>query len=303
MSAKHGSEVLLKPVFEGKTILITGGAGSIGSALARSLAKYKPTSIRVFDNNEHALSKMKRNTKDPCFRFLLGDVKDMDRLEMAVADAQIVFHLAAVKDISISEYNPIETIKTNILGTINLIECAMRHPPMIFTFISSDKAANAQTLYGATKMLGERLTLWAHLASYPKTVYNVVRFGNVMESKGNVFEIWKEQGERGDPLTVTDPEMKRYMFHVEEAVKAIETAAQEAPSGTILVPKMPEVQIKDLISGIISGINDTITIHELLHNRVKITGPRKDEKMREELMTEDEKKKAEDYGGWWIIKP
>ena len=270
-----------------KTILITGGAGSVGSALVKKILEYPVKSVRVIDIDEHALFTLKRQTNDIRLRTLLGNILDKERIEMAGKDVDIIIHAAAVKNIEISEYNPIETIDININGTVNLIKMAMKNKPKIFLNISTDKAANASTLYGTTKQLTEKVTSWA--GKYlTDTKFASVRFGNVMESKGNVFEVWEEEMKNNKPLSITDPSMKRYFFHVDEAVNFVLKCIPIMKEGEIFVPKMKSYKVKDLATKI--------------SKNHKIIGLRKGEKMDEILITDEEKKRTKKLDDMWIIK-
>ena len=219
-------------------------------------------------------------------RFLLGSVLDRERLELAGNGVDLVIHAAAVKNIEISEFNPIETIDVNIHGTVNMIKMAMRTSPKKFINISTDKAANPSTLYGSTKQLSERLTSWAgpHIKN---TKFATVRFGNVFETRGNVFEIWKEEKENNKPLSITDPEMKRYFFHVEEAVAFVLNCIPLTNRGEIFVPKMKSYKVKDLANK--------------FSKKHKIIGLRQGEKLQEVLITDSEKKHAKEKSNMWII--
>lgn len=271
-----------------KVILVTGGAGSIGSVLVKKLLGYPVKSVRVLDIDEHALFKLNRTFKDPRLRLLLGSILDKERIEMAGNNVDIIFHLAAIKNIEISEFNPIETVDTNINGTINMIKMSMRNKPAKFLNISTDKAAESTTLYGTTKQMSERLTSWAgtHL---PSTKFASVRFGNVMETRGNVFEIWKEELKNDIPLSITDPKMKRYFFHAEEAIDFILQCIPLMNEGEIFVPKMKIYNIKDMANKI--------------SKNHKIIGIRRGEKIEEILITDKEKKKATEKSDMWVIKP
>ena len=203
-----------------KTVLVTGGAGSIGSELAKKILEFPVDSLRIFDVDEHALFQLGKTIKDSRLRLLLGDTQNSDRVDMAGTGADIVIHLAAVKNIEITEFNPIETININVNGTVNMIKMAIKNKPSKFLNISTDKSVESSTLYGTTKQLGERVTSWAghHIET---TKFASVRIGNVIESRGNVFSVWKEEIKNKKLISITEPKMKRYFFHVNEAVKFI----------------------------------------------------------------------------------
>jgi len=269
-----------------KTILITGGAGSVGSALVKKMLEYPVKSLRIIDIDEHALFRVKREINDIRLRTLLGNILDKERIEMAGKDVDIIIHAAAVKNIEISEYNPIETIDININGTVNMIKMAMRNKPKKFLNISTDKAANPSTLYGTTKQLTEKITSWA--GKYiTETKFASVRFGNVMESRGNVFEVWEEEMKKNKPLSITDPSMKRYFFHIDEAVDFVLKCLPLMKEGEIFVPKMKSYSIKKLASKI--------------SKNHKIIGLRKGEKLNELLITDEEKNRTKSHKDMWII--
>ena len=281
------NKIKLKKLLKNKVVLITGGAGSIGSSLTKTLLNYPVKSIRVFDNNEHALFKLSHSLDDSRVQPLLGDILNKDRVELAVLDADIIIHTAALKNIEITEYNPIETIDVNVNGTINLIKSIIKNKPKIFINISTDKVAESSTLYGATKQLGERLTNWAgpHILT---TKFATVRLGNIIETRGNVFEVWNEQLKNEQPLTITDTKMKRYFFHMNEAVDFIFQCMLQVNRGEIFVPKMKLHSITDLAS--------------IISKNHKIIGPRQGEKLQEILITEEEKKVSKEKENMWIIQ-
>jgi UDP-N-acetylglucosamine 4,6-dehydratase len=285
--SNKNNKLRLKKLLKNKVVLITGGAGSIGSSLTKTLLNYPVDSIRVFDNNEHSLFKLSHSLDDLRVKPLLGDILDKDRLELAVLGADIIIHTAALKNLEITEYNPIETIDVNVNGTINLIKYVIKNKPKIFINISTDKVAESSTLYGATKQLGERLTNWAgpHINT---TKFASVRLGNIIETRGNVFEVWNEQAENNQPLTITDTKMKRYFFHMNEAVDFILQCMLHVNRGEIFVPKMKLYDIKDLASKI--------------SKNHKIIGPRQGEKLQEILITKEEKKNSIEKENMWIIQ-
>ena len=273
---------------KGKTILITGGAGGIGSILIKKILEYPVKQIRVIDIDEHGLFLLNRAIKDSRIRLLLGNINDKDRIEMAGKDVDVIIHIAAIKNIEISEYNPIETIETNVNGTVNLIKMAMKNKPKKFLNISSDKAVDSSTMYGATKLLSERITSWAGLHLNPPTKFATARFGNVIETRGNVFEVWNDELKNNKPLSLTHPEMERFFFHVEEAAGFILDCLPLVNKGEIIIPKMKSHKIKKLAKN--------------FSKKQKIIGLRKGEKLKEVLVSEAEKKIMVEKESFWIIK-
>jgi len=285
--SKSNSKSILRKELRSKTILITGGAGSIGYELTKKILSYTVKAVRVLDIDEHALFTLGRSISDSRLRLLLGDILDKERIELACNNVDIIIHLAAVKNIEISEYNPIETIDVNINGTVNMIKMAIRNKPKKFLNISTDKAAEPSTLYGATKQLSEKLTSWAgnHI---PGTKFATVRFGNVIESRGNVFEIWDYEHKHNKPLSITNSSMRRYFFHNDEAVDFILHCLTLMNNGEIFVPKMKIYKIKDLASKI--------------SKKHKVIGLRPGEKMDEILLSKSEKDIADELKNMWIIR-
>lgn len=272
-----------------KTVLITGGAGSVGSELTKKILDFPIKQVRVIDVNEHSLFLLGRKLDNhPKLRLLLGNILDKDRLEMACGDVDIIIHLAAVKNLEVTEFNPIETIDTNINGLVNLIKLTRKNKIKKFLNISTDKAADAVTLYGSTKLLSEKLTSWAGLHLNPPTKFATARFGNIIESKGNVFEIWENQIKENKAISITDSSMNRYFFHIEEAVEFILNCLPLVDQGEIFIPKMKKFNIKELANK--------------YSKKQLIIGPRKGEKLDEILMTKEEEKIAIQNKNMWIIK-
>ena len=285
---KKSTKQKISMELKNKSILVTGGAGSIGSVLVEELLKFPVQSIRVLDIDEYALAKLNKRLSDSRLRILLGSILDPDRVDMAGDGVDIIFHLAAIKNIEISEFNPIETIDTNVNGTVNMIKMLIKKKPLKFINISTDKAADASTLYGNTKQLGERITSWAsyHIKN---TKSGTVRFGNVIESRGNVFEIWKEEKNNNKPLSITETTMNRYFIHVNEVVEFILNILLIVKNGEIFVPKMKKYNIKKLADDISKS--------------QKIIGLRQGEKLEEILLNEEEKDRAIEKNNMWIIRP
>jgi len=278
---------LISKELKNKTVLVTGAGGSIGSKLIERILQYPVGSVRALDINEYGLFRLNRSVPDKRLRLLLGNVLDIDRMEIAGSKADIIIHLAAAKNIEITEYNPIETIETNVIGTVNMIKMAMKVKPKKFLNISTDKSVESTTLYGTTKHLGEQLINWAGIY-LPPTKFASARFGNVMETRGNVFEVWNDEKEHHKPLSITHPEMQRYFFKIHEAVDFILDCLLLMKSGEIFIPKMKSYNIKQLANRI--------------SKNQKIIGLRKGEKIEENLLTKDEQKSAVEKSNMWIIR-
>lgn len=270
-----------------KNILITGGAGSIGSALTKKILEFPVRSVRILDIDEHALFKLGRKITDKRLRLLLGSILDKDRLEIAAHKVHVIIHIAAVKNIEITEYNPIETIDANINGTVNIVKTVIRTKPNIFLNISTDKAVDPSTLYGATKRIGEKLTTWTANHVSP-TRSGTVRFGNVIETRGNVFEVWDEESKKNVPLSITHSSMKRYFFKIDEAADFILYCLPLIKKGEIFIPKMKSYKIKDLAKKI--------------SPKQKMVGIREGEKLEEVLISESEKINSVEKKNMWVIK-
>jgi len=286
MKKRHSLKKTIMKELKNKNILVIGGAGSIGYAFVKQILEYPVKSVRVLDINEYSLFRLNRSIEDSRLRLLLGSILDKERLEMATNNTDIILQFAAIKNIEISEFNPIETIDTNINGTVNLIKTIMKGKKGKMVNISTDKAADSTTLYGTTKLLGERLTTWAGMHNLPSK-FASIRLGNIMETKGNVFEVWNDEMKNEKPLSITDSNMKRYFFHIDEAVSFILECIPLVNRGEVFVPKMKSYKISDLAKKI--------------SNKHKIIGLRPGEKMEEILMTKEEIGRSQEKEKMWII--
>lgn len=277
-----------------QTILLTGGTGSFGEAFTSyMLAKNAFRGvIRIFSRDEfkqHHLMQKFRN--DPRLRFFIGDVRDISRLKRAMEQVDLVIHAAALKQVPILEYNPFEAVKTNILGTQNIIESAIDANVGRAILISSDKACAPINLYGATKMVAEKLFIQGNAYAGKKAVkFSVVRYGNVMASRGSVLPTFLEQS-KSKSLTVTDSRMTRFWITLEQGVKFVIRCTEIMQGGEIFVPKIPSIKILDLAKAVDSKV------------RIKITGIRAGEKLNETLVSRDEAKYTFDLGSYYLIKP
>lgn len=297
-------ESSLEKTFKGKKILITGGTGSIGSGLVRRLLEFNPKVIRIFSNDENALFDLEQELKEYSnLRFLVGDVRDKERLKKATENMEIVFHAAALKHVPLCEYNPFEAIKTNVIGTQNLLEVAIDMNVEKVITISTDKAVSPVNVMGATKLLAERLTIAAnYYKGLRRTVFSCVRFGNVLGSRGSVVRLFEKQIQNGGPVTLTDPDMVRFVMSMDRAIELVLKAAEMAKGEEIFIFKMPALHIKNLADVMIQRLAPKYR-YDSKDIELRITGRRKGEKLYEELMTEDEAANAYETEDMLIVLP
>ena len=290
--------------FKGKNILITGGTGSVGSALVRRLLDFNPKVIRVFGIDEDAQFNLQQDLREHVnLRFLIGDVRDKERLVRALENIDIVFHAAALKHVPLCEYNPYEAVKTNVIGTQNLLDAAISENVSKVITISTDKAVNPANVMGATKLLAERLTIAANYYKGSKrTVFSSVRFGNIFGSRGSVVRVFAKQIQSGGPVTITHPDMTRFVVSIEGAIELVLRATQMARGGELFILKMPAINIKDLAEVMIEKLAPNYG-HDPERIQIKIIGKRKAEKMHEELITEDEAKSSLETEDMEIVLP
>lgn len=295
----------MEKVFRGKSILVTGGTGSIGSELVRRLLKFEPAVVRVFSNDENAQFELEQELKDygSSLRFLVGDVRDKERLQRAAECIEIVFHAAALKHVPLCEYNPFEAIKTNVIGTQNLLEVAINENVEKVITISTDKAVNPANVMGATKLLAERLTIAAnYYRGLKRTVCSCVRFGNVLASRGSVVQTFEKQIRNCGPVTLTDPQMVRFVMSMDRAVDLVLKAAQMAKGEETFIFKMPALHIKDLAEVMIEKLAPKYG-YAPEEIQTRLIGKRRGEKMYEELMTEEEALNAYETEDMLLVLP
>lgn len=288
--------------YTGKTILVTGGVGSIGSELVQQLLKLNPHQIRILDNRETEIFHMQHLLREHHnIRYLVGDVRDRERLERAATGANIIFHTAALKHVPSCEYNPSDAVKTNILGTQNVIDAAISQKVEKVIFISTDKAVNPSNTMGATKLVAERLMLNAQISS-PHTKFASVRFGNVLNSRGSVIPLFINYIENKKPIPLTHPDMDRFFMPLEHAINLVLEAGKRAEGREIFILKMDACTIKDLAETVRNHFitKGTITTSEC---PIVTIGLRPGEKMSESLMTEEEAQIAEETDSMFIIRP
>jgi FlaA1/EpsC-like NDP-sugar epimerase len=236
--------------YRGRKVLVTGGTGSIGSQIVRQLFRSSPRVLRVLSRDEtkqlELAEDLGREGPLDNVRFLIGDVRDPVRLRRAMEGIEIVFHAAAMKHVPACEYNPFEAIQTNVLGTQNVITAARDAGAARVVAVSTDKATLPENTMGATKLLAERLVSAAHLSS-PGQVLCAVRFGNVLGSRGSLVPLVQRQLREGRPVTITHPQMTRFMMTIEDAVSLVLLAGARARGGEVFILKMPALRVLDLI--------------------------------------------------------
>ena len=285
---------LMKDFYQGKQILITGGAGYIGQLLIEKLLDFAPEVIRVLDMNETALFNLRQkyHQQEKQLRFLLGDVRSLNRLRYAFQDIDIIFHAAAYKHVVECEYNPIDAVETNINGTSNVIQAAIEKGVKKVIFTSSDKAANPSNTMGVTKLMAERLISAANDYGARSTVFACCRFGNVVRASGSVVPLFEEQIMNGKSVTITDPNMTRFVIPKEKAVELVLLSGFVAQGGEVFIYKMPAMNINDLADAMMAKYGEVPK---------EITGRRAGEKMYEELITEEEMSRAYESEDMYIV--
>lgn len=293
---------MLKEFYKGKKCLVTGGSGSIGQKIVKELLKFDVNTIRILDNNETALFDFENELNSSKIRTFVGDIRDLNRLERAFKDIDIVFHAAAYKHVPLCEYNPYDAVKTNVEGTQNVIDAAISCDVEKVILISTDKAVNPANVMGATKLLSERLMISSNVYSgVDGTIFSCVRFGNVLNSRGSVIPTFKKQIRDGGPITITDVEMTRFIMHIHEAAKLILRAGNLAEGGEIFILKMPSVKVTDLADAMIELYAPKYG-YKPEDIEIEIIGKRVGEKLYEELMTPNEIIYAYDESELFIIK-
>lgn len=274
-------------MFKDSTILITGGTGSLGSEIGKQLLEYKPQTLRIYARGEYLHFQMSRKFTQTEIRYLVGDVRDYRRLSRAMNGVDFVFHCAALKHVHICEFNPIEAVRTNIDGTINVIDCAINNGVEKVLAVSTDKAVHPINLYGATKLVMEKLICHANV--YGKTNFSCVRMGNLMGSSGSLFPLIYESIENKTPIKLTHKDMARYWMTLEHGAKFCIDSLKQMDGGEIFIPKMPELNVKEFI--------ETLAGRDV---KLEITGKKKGEKLQEMLISEDEQ--VIDKGDYYLIK-
>ncbi len=288
--------------YSDSTVLITGGSGSIGMELARTLLHMNIRQVRIFSNDENGLFEARVSLgKGPKVTYILGDVTSKDRTRKVMDGCDIVLHAAGLKHVHFCEENPYAAITTNVVGTKNMIDLALERGVSRFVYISTDKAVNPASAMGATKLLGEKLVTDAAKTS-EETVFACVRFGNVLGSRGSVVRIFERQVRKNEVVTVTDPEMTRFIMLPTEAAGLVLEAGQAARSGEIFIFKMRAAKIGVLAEACVEFFAGLYHKHPK-RIRVEVVGRNPGEKIHEELMTPSEAPRASARGELFYVIP
>ena len=276
-----------------QNVLVTGGTGSFGKAFIRTLQElHPPNKLIVFSRDELKQSEMRASGFDaPNLRFFLGDVRDLRRLRRGMEQATVVVHAAALKQVATCEYNPVEAVRTNVDGAVNVIDAALDCKVERILALSTDKAVNPVNLYGATKLVAEKIFIQANSYRGDRpTRFSCVRYGNVVGSRGSVIPLFQKQRETGT-VTVTDPRMTRFWITLEQGVRFVIRCIEDMQGGEVFVPKIPTMNIMDLVHVVAPRCN------------VEEIGIRPGEKLHEVLLSEDESRTARDFDDMFVVPP
>lgn len=284
-------------MFKDKTIAITGGLGSIGSRIIHKILSYSPEKVLLLDNRETGLFYASEYSSDERVKAFFCDVREREQVKRMLKNVDAVFHAAAMKHVVIGEKNPFETVKTNVIGTQNVIESCLEQHVEKMILISTDKAVNPTNVMGATKLLAERLvSAMCNIRTKDDTKFGIVRFGNVLYSRGSVLEIWEKQLKSGKKITITDPEMTRFFMDVNQSIGLIFDASYHAENGETFILKMPSVKI-----GVLANVFLEVTGHPA--NDYEVIGTRPGEKLHEELLLEEEEGAILEDGEFFLRLP
>ncbi len=281
-------------MFKDRTLLITGGTGSFGNAVMKRFLDSDVKEIRIFSRDEKKQDDMRKYYKNGKLKFYIGDVRDIASIKNSMHGVDFVFHAAALKQVPSCEFFPLEAVKTNVIGTENVLTGAIEMGVRKVICLSTDKAAYPINAMGISKAMMEKVFVAKSKTVDPqKTLICGTRYGNVMASRGSVIPLFVEQIKNGKPLTVTEPNMTRFLMSLEEAVELVVFAFENAQTGDIMVQKSPASTIGDLAQA----------IKEIFHadNEIQIIGTRHGEKMYETLLTKEEKVVAQDMGGFYRV--
>lgn len=281
-------------MFNNSSILITGGTGSFGKQYVKTLLeRYEPRRIIVFSRDELKQYEMQQEFNAPCMRYFIGDVRDRDRLMQAMRGVDYVIHAAALKQVPAAEYNPMECVKTNVHGAQNVISAALENNVKKVIALSTDKAANPINLYGATKLASDKLFVAANnMAGGRETTFSVVRYGNVVGSRGSVVPFFKKLiAEGATSLPITDPRMTRFWITLQQGVDFVLKNFERMHGGEIFVPKIPSVRIVDLARAMAPNLNQ------------HIVGIRPGEKLHEIMCPQDDSHLTLEFDDHYVLRP
>ena len=281
--------------FTGATLLITGGTGSFGNAVLRGLLQSGLSEIRIFSRDEKKQDDMRKHYNDAKLKFFIGDVRDYQSVLNAVRGADFIFHAAALKQVPSCEFHPMEAVKTNVLGTENVLEAAIACGVKKVVCLSTDKAVYPINAMGISKAMMEKV-LVAKSRNSGSTIICATRYGNVMASRGSVIPLFAEQIRAGKPITITDPNMTRFMMTLEDAVELVLYAFEHGNAGEIFVQKAPAATIATLASALTSALN-------VPKHPIDIIGTRHGEKLFEALLSREEMATAQDLGNYYRVPP
>jgi FlaA1/EpsC-like NDP-sugar epimerase len=290
--------------WSGKHVMITGACGTVGKEILRQLVNFQPVEIIGLDHNESELFFMLEEYRNyPNIRFLLGDIRDRDKLERAMRGMDVILHTAAYKHVILCEHSPRDAVQTNILGTQNVIDAAYANQVERVIFTSSDKAVNPTNVMGTSKLMGERLMTAAN--SFRRNggpIFASTRFGNVLGSRGSVIPLFKRQIAHGGPVTLTDECMTRFTMTIQQAAHLVMESVFLARGGEVFITKMPAVRISDLALVMISELTHA---YGYLPEDIKLTiiGSKPGEKLYEELMNGEETRRAVELPDYFVVLP
>ncbi len=295
---------VMETVFRDRVVMVTGAAGSVGQELLRQLIPLVPAEIRLMDNNESELVLLsERYRSQNNVTAFLGDVRDPQKVAAVAHGSDLILHCAAFKHVFFSEYHPFEAVQTNILGVKNVIEAAIGNGTRLVIFTSSDKAVNPTSVMGTSKLMGERLITAANAVRHnPGQRFSSVRFGNVVGSRGSVFQVFGEQIKQGGPVTVTDPGMTRFIMPLARAAQLVLEGTVLARGGEVMVTKMQVISIMDLAQVMIELLAPYYG-HDPNSINIKLIGAKPGEKMYEELISSEELGRCLEIEEMFVVLP
>jgi FlaA1/EpsC-like NDP-sugar epimerase len=294
----------MQSFLQNKRVLVTGCCGTVGAELVRQLLEeYQVAELIGLDNNESEIFFCEQRYLDYPAHFFLADVRDRWKLSRQMADVDIVFHSAAFKHVILCERSPFEAVQTNILGIQNIVDAARDNNVSRVIFTSSDKAVNPTNVMGTSKLMGERLITAANSNQRNgSTAFASTRFGNVLGSRGSVIPIFREQIKKGGPVTLTDPDMTRFIMSIREAVQLVIDSATLAKGGEVFVTKMPVMRVQDLAEVMIQELAPRYG-HDPQKIKIEIIGSKPGEKLYEELMSQEETRRTVELPRYFVVYP